>query len=86
MQDRIQATIASLREAFEADGADLVLEAIEGDVVRVRLILRPNACKECILSTHILEGMLLGAIQQEEPRIGRVDLIDPRVPVTGDSN
>ena len=50
----IAQTIAAVRPAVQADGGDLDLVAVEGDVVRVRL---SGACTHCGMAGQTLGGL-----------------------------
>lgn len=74
------ATIESLREGFQADGADLELLGLEAGVARVRLVVTADTCMECIVPTPMLHGILDASLRQAVPNLLRVDLEDPRPP------
>jgi len=50
----ITQVIATARPAVQADGGDLELDAVVGDVVRVRL---SGACTHCGMAGHTLGGL-----------------------------
>lgn len=78
MQERVEAAIAGMRQAIQADGADLVVEGVEGSVARMRLVFGPDVCEECILPNEMLRSMLLTAVRKTVPEITDVSLEDPR--------
>ncbi|MBX6378288.1 MAG: NifU family protein, partial [Clostridia bacterium] len=67
-----------LRASFQADGADLELVGVEGGVVRVRLVLTPEACLECIVAGPVLRQILETSIRKAWPELQAVELEDPR--------
>jgi hypothetical protein len=71
-------SLAGLRESFQADGADLELERVDGALATVRLVVGAETCLECIVPKPILESIVLVALQKGDPSIGRVEVIDPR--------
>ncbi len=69
-----------LRLALQADGADLALDGVHEGTARVRLVLTPAACLECIMPRDALERMLLVSLRGEgRADVQRVELLDPRV-------
>lgn len=78
MAESLTPPFEELRNALQADGADLALEEMSGGVATVRLVLRPETCLNCIMPKETLEAILLAAFQQAEPAVERVNLIDPR--------
>jgi hypothetical protein len=69
-----------LRESLQADGADLEFKGVHDDVATVRLVVGPETCLECIVPKPILEAVVLVALQRHDASIGRVEVIDPRLP------
>jgi Fe-S cluster biogenesis protein NfuA len=67
-----------LAESLRADGADLRLEGVADGTVRVRLVLGPDACEECILAKEHLEAVLTAALQEADPTVVAVTVEDPR--------
>jgi Fe-S cluster biogenesis protein NfuA len=68
------------REALQLDGADLELCGERDGVVHVRLEVKDAACAECVLPRHMLEAVLLTALQRELSHVAAVRVDDPRVP------
>jgi hypothetical protein len=67
-----------LAESLRADGADLSLESVVDGTVRIRLVLGPDACLECILPKEHLETVLMAALHKADPTIVAVRVEDPR--------
>lgn len=78
MTGKVEAAIADMRQAIQADGADLVVEGIEGATAHLRLVFTPEVCEECILPRELLQQMLLSTLQKSVPEITAVTLVDPR--------
>lgn len=57
----VEAVLQRLRPAFRADGGDIVLVAVEGGRVDVRL---RGACSGCAASTLTLRGALEPALRE----------------------
>jgi len=74
----VRGAIDGLRSAFQADGADLDVRAVEGDTATVELVLSPDACLECIVSASVLTGILTSAVQKAGVGVTKVELVDPR--------
>jgi hypothetical protein len=70
--------LAPLRQGFQADGADLVVETVTGGHVVVRLVVSDETCLECIVPTSMLERVLATRLAQHVPGFEHVELIDPR--------
>jgi enoyl-CoA hydratase/carnithine racemase len=79
----VRDAIDGLRAAFQADGADLEVVSVEGDRATVELVLGPDACLDCIVSTPVLTGIVSSAIEKASVGITKVDLVDPRVSASG---
>lgn len=67
-----------LRDAFAPMGADLEFLDYQDGTARVRLVILPEACLECISPKDRLESILLAALKQHDPNVQRVELDDPR--------
>ncbi len=67
-----------LRQALQADGADLVLEGAREGVAAIRLVVGPETCLDCIMPKATLEQILLASLQRGDSAITRVELEDPR--------
>lgn len=71
--------LAALRAGFEADGADLTVDAASADQVVVRLVLNSLSCGDCIVSPLILQRMIATTLRSRYPEIHLIEVIDPRV-------
>lgn len=75
----VETALADLRELVAADGGDVVLEAVDGDTARVRLVLDTAECRECVLPKDMLERVALDVMQPTVPDLETVVIDDPRV-------
>jgi hypothetical protein len=78
MEANLMPGYSDLRQALQADGADLEMEGVTDGVATIRLILGPEACLECIMPKDTLEKMLLVSLRQADD-VSSVDLLDPRL-------
>jgi hypothetical protein len=76
--DSVSEALAGSREMLRADDADLELLGVEDGVVKVRLLIGPDACADCILERSMLEAALLHGLREADPSIGGVVVDDPR--------
>lgn len=67
-----------LRQGFQADGADLVVDKASEDLVEVRLVVTDRTCLECISPTRVLTRILESAIRERLPRVNHFSFSDPR--------
>lgn len=74
----LEAAIAAMKEALQADGADLEATALSGDVATVRLVVGPETCMDCIMPKEFIEEILLTEIRSHFPDITTVAVEDPR--------
>jgi hypothetical protein len=70
--------LSTLADTLREDGADLSLEDIQAGTARVRLVISPGTCTECILPKEHLESVLLAVLSRADATITAVELIDPR--------
>ncbi len=77
---RLSAGLKEVREALRLDGADLEVLGLERGVARLRLVVGPEACLECIMPKELIEQMILHDVQSIMPEVMRVTLDDPRAP------
>jgi Fe-S cluster biogenesis protein NfuA len=78
----VDEALAEVRPLVQADGADLVLGAVdpdEGQVV-VRLDLDAVSCLECVLPPDLLHSMISDAFMRRVPGLSDVVVEDPRSP------
>ena len=78
---QLSAGLKDLREALQLDGADLEVLGLEGGVARLRLVIGPETCLECLMPKEFIEQMILHDVQTVMPEVMRVTLDDPRATV-----
>ncbi len=77
-REQLAAVLSEIRESLQADGADLDVLGLEGSTARVRLLVGPSTCQECIMPKDFLQDIMLMRLQEEVPGVSRVELDDPR--------
>jgi hypothetical protein len=75
---KVTAAVEPLQAGFRANGGELQVVAVDGDLARLRLVFEPDACLDCILAGEVLEGVLLQTIRASLPVITRIEVADPR--------
>jgi Fe-S cluster biogenesis protein NfuA len=78
---RLEAGLNDVRESLQADHADLEVIGLHGTTAKVRLVLTPDTCRECIVSKAVLESIMLESLRDTLPEVSAVELDDPRVAV-----
>ncbi len=72
LKERVQAAMEKVRPSLMADGGDVELVEIDGNVAKVRL---QGACAGCPMSTMTLAMGIERVIKQEVPEIERVESV-----------
>ncbi|MHB0869087.1 MAG: NifU family protein [Chloroflexota bacterium] len=72
MEDKVSKVLESIRPGLQMDGGDIELVAVEGGVVKVRLM---GACAGCPMSMMTLQMGVERAIKREVPEIVRVEAV-----------
>ena len=62
----VKKAIAPLEEGFVSDGIKLEVGEIEGNSVTIRLLVTPEACRECMMPLPHLEKLFQQCLQSEE--------------------
>jgi hypothetical protein len=73
-----QATLDELAAIVEPDGARLVVRDASASEVTIELDLSASECPECVLPRDLLVDILSSRLQEADPDLRSVDLIDPR--------
>ncbi|MBW2645132.1 MAG: NifU family protein [Deltaproteobacteria bacterium] len=73
MKELVQAALDKIRPALQADGGDVELVEIEGNVVKVRL---QGACKGCPMSQQTLKNGIEKFLMKEVPGVEGVEGVD----------
>jgi Fe-S cluster biogenesis protein NfuA len=69
MKEKVEAALARIRPALQADGGDVELLDVKEGVVSVRLI---GACGGCPMSTMTLKNGIERILKQEVPEVKSV--------------
>jgi Fe-S cluster biogenesis protein NfuA len=69
VEERVRLAIEEVRPALQADGGDIVLDSIEGEVVRVRL---KGACARCPMAQTTLTDFVAERVYFYAPEIREV--------------
>jgi len=69
VKEKIEAALAKIRPALQADGGDVELVAVEGGVVKVAL---KGACAGCPLATLTLKSGIERMLKEEIPDVKEV--------------
>ena len=72
--------IEEIRSLVQADGSDMELVGVDGDVVRLRLVIVDTTCVECVMPRQFLEEVALDILRRADPAVRRVEIDDPREP------
>jgi len=70
VEDRVRMALEKIRPALQADGGDVELVAVEGGVVKVRLV---GACGGCPMSQITLTQGVERILKEEIPEVERVE-------------
>ena len=73
-----QKTLDELAAIVEPDGARLVVRDASPSMVTIELDLSASECPECVLPKDLLIDILSTRLQESDPDLRAVDLIDPR--------
>lgn len=73
-----QATLDELAAIVEPDGARLVVRDASPSTITIELDLSASDCPECVLPKDLLVDILASRLQESDPDLRTVDLIDPR--------
>ena len=69
MRDKVEAALAQIRPALQADGGDVELVDVTDDVVKLRLT---GACSGCPMSTMTLKMGIEKVLKQQIPEVKEV--------------
>lgn len=77
--EAVSSALDPLRQGFQADGADLLVDEATDEVITVRLVITDETCLECVSPTPLLTQIVEAAVREDFPGVARVELVDPRV-------
>ena len=69
MRDKIEAALAQIRPALQADGGDVELVDVNDGVVKLRL---KGACSGCPMSTMTLQLGIKRVLKEQVPEVKEV--------------
>jgi Fe-S cluster biogenesis protein NfuA len=72
MREKIEAALAKIRPALQADGGDVELVDVNDGVVKVRLT---GACGTCPMSTMTLRAGVERILKEEVPEVKEVQAL-----------
>lgn len=72
MKEKVQKALDSIRPALQADGGDIELVSVEGNVVRVRL---KGACGSCPMAVVTLKQGVEQRLKELVPEVVRVESV-----------
>jgi len=73
--EAVESALEVLRPGLGADGLDLYVGALDGDVVQVVLEAKPGACLDCVVPDDVLVQILESAIRESSTTLDRVELV-----------
>ena len=68
--EQVQTVLDKIRPALQADGGDVELVAVDGGVVKVKLV---GACRGCPMSQLTLANGVERVLKEELPDVERVE-------------
>jgi Fe-S cluster biogenesis protein NfuA len=68
-KEKVEAALAKIRPALQADGGDVVLVGVDGGVVKVSL---KGACAGCPVATMTLKQGIERILKEEIPEVKEV--------------
>ncbi len=69
MKEKVEAALAKIRPALQADGGDVELVGVEGGVVKVML---KGACAGCPVATMTLKQGIERVLKEQIPEVKEV--------------
>ena len=72
MKERVETALNEVRPMLQADGGDVELVEIDGDVVKVRL---QGACAGCPMSQMTLKDGIERILKEKVPEIASVEAV-----------
>lgn len=78
MQQAVEEALDGLRQGFQADGADLTVEAATESQVTLRLVGNEETCWECIVPPEQLRDVVGSVLRNSICTLPQLEVIDPR--------
>jgi Fe-S cluster biogenesis protein NfuA len=70
---KVEKALDKVRLALQADGGDIELVELKGDVVKVRF---QGACSGCPMAQMTLKALVEAAVLKEAPEIKKVEAVN----------
>ncbi len=72
LEKKVQVALDEIRPQIQADGGDVKLVAVEGNVVKVRLV---GHCAGCPMATMTLKQGIEAYVKRRIPEIAKVESV-----------
>ncbi len=72
MEEKVKSALAEIAKHLQADGGDVELASIEGNVVKVKLT---GACASCPMAQMTLQGVVETKLKEAVPEIEKVEAV-----------
>ena len=72
MEEKVKSALSEIAKHLQADGGDVELAAIEGNVVKVKLT---GACAACPMAQMTLKGVVEAKLKEAVPEIEKVEAV-----------
>lgn len=70
--------LTAVRLSLQADHADVELVDLVSDELRLKLVIGPETCTDCMMPAAVLEEVILMNLRDFAPAVASVRLDDPR--------
>lgn len=77
-ESQVAAAIEPLLIALRTDGADVVVDGVEGSSVDLRLVVEGASCSDCVMPAPVLVELFQGAVRDAGFPVAEIRLADPR--------
>ncbi len=74
----VEKALEGLRSCLKKDGADLVIQTVDGDRIELALVLGESSCLECIVGSEMIIAKARMALSKIAPNVPEILLHDPR--------
>lgn len=76
--EQVQKALEGLCKGLRSDGADLVVDSANEENIELSLILKENACLECIVPIDVLQSHVRIVLSKAFEKLPQIVLHDPR--------
>lgn len=77
-ESQVASAIEPLVIALRADGADVIVDGIDGSAVDLRLVVEGASCSDCVMPASVLVELFEGAVRDAGFSVTEIRLSDPR--------